>query len=192
MVSVKGNESKLKMQTFPVLVQLLTRCFNGLFTHLKNYSGQTNVHMALGHWSNPVMFSFTTHCILKQCKYNFKNQPAAGKAIKTQQTRHRRAHPPHFRTAMKHPAAIALDAKTKSSPVPRSKTRMCILITSAHCAGDQPELRRRRGDRPPVDGRTHVQEIEGIHQKIIKLKMSSASMQDPRLKYKNRLTALHY
>lgn len=93
---------------------------------------------------------------------------------------------------MKHPAAIALDAKTESSPVPRSKTRMCILTTSAHCAGDQPELSRSRGDRPPVDGRTHVQEIEGIHQKIIKLKMSSASMQDPRLKYKNRLTALHY
>ena len=61
--------------------------------------------------------------------------------------RHRRAHPQHFRTARKNPVAITLDGKTESSPVPRSKTRMCVLATSAHCTGDQPELRRRRGGR---------------------------------------------
>ena len=112
--------------------------------------------------------------------------------------RHRRAHPQHFRTARKNPVAITLDGKTESSPVPRSKTRMCVLATSAHCTGDQPELRRRRGGR--AEGEEiylHLQMAGPMYRKSKEstkksLKMSSASVPDPKLIYKNQLTALHY
>ena len=168
------------MQTFPALVQLLTRCFNSLFTHLKNYSGQTNVHMALGHWCNTAMFSFNTHCILKQYKYNFKNQLAVGKVIKTLNkwgTEERTLNISGQLGKTQLPSHSTVRPKAPLCPGARQG---CVFLpslptaleTSQSSGGGEVAVPKERSLPPPAEGRTHVQEIEGIHQKIIKNELS--------------------